>query len=314
MDICTDIYDDWKDKTKEYTFDVHPLDVVCDLWNGKNNNYPGPQPTSIERSHFNLLKNKKYYACDKTDGVRYAFISCDIDNKHIACVMDRNLNCRLVKLRVPRECTKGTVLDGEIIKTKDNTWIFLVYDCVVMCGMNVSTLTFDERMSHADTFIESYKKSNEDALLFIRKDYHDIRDIKSFIERKPNYDTDGLIFIPNEDPIRINTHPTYFKFKNGHENTVDFALKPDGTLYLQQKGELKKTVNKAINIENTNLDLDFSNGPIIVECTFVRNKDWNIKMVRRDKNMPNSVYTHKKTMLNIKENIKLNEFVELMRT
>lgn len=305
---------DWTSKTKEYPFDKHPLDVVCGIWNGKNNNFPGPQPTSIERSHFDLLKNKKYYVCDKTDGVRYAFIACDVRDKHVACVMDRSLNCRLVKMRIPRECARGTVLDGEIIKTKDDTWIFLVYDCVAMCGVDVSTLTFDERMSHADTFIDAYKKTHDDALVFVKKEYHNILDIRSFLQRTPNYDTDGLIFIPNDPPVKINTHPTYFKFKNGHENTVDFALKSDGTMYLQQKGELKKTVNKVIDMDNPNIDLDFSNGPIIVECAFVRNKDWTIKMVRSDKNMPNSLYTHKKTMVNIRENIQIHEFVELMRT
>lgn len=306
----------WKDKTKEYSLSTHPLSVVCELWNGKDDTYPGPQPTSIERSHFELLKNKRYYVCDKTDGFRYSFIACDVDGKHIACVMDRNLNCHMLKLRLPRECTKGTVLDGEIIQNKDGAWIFLVYDCVVMCGMNVSTLRFDERMEHTETFINSYKKSNDDALLFVKKEYYDIRDIESFINRVPaqNYDNDGLIFIPNDEPVRSNTHPTYFKFKKGNENTVDFALGSDGTMYLQMKGVLKKTINRAINMNDADLDLNFSNGPIIVECSFVKNKDWNIKMVRNDKNMPNSVYTHKKTMNNIKENIKLNEFVDIMRT
>lgn len=304
----------WKDNTIDYNFTTHPLDVVCDLWNGKKGIYPGPQPVSIERSHFDTLKNKKYHVCDKTDGVRYAFISCDVDGKHVACVMDRTLNCHLLKLRLPRECTRGTVLDGEIIQTKDGDWIFLVYDCVVMCGSDVSTSTFEERMAHTDTFIDAYKKSNDDALLFVKKEYRDIRDIEAFVDRVPEYDTDGLIFIPNDEPIRSTTHPTYFKFKKGIENTVDFALHSDGTLYLQTKGVLKKTMNRAINMDDPRLDLNFSDGPIIVECSFVVNKDWNIKMVRCDKNMPNSLYTHKKTMINIKENIKPTEFVDLMRS
>lgn len=304
----------WKDKTRDYKFTTHPLNSVCDLWNGKNDIYPGPQPVSIERSHFDILKNKKYYVCDKTDGVRYAFVACDVDDKHVACVMDRTLKCHLLKLRLPRECTRGTVLDGEIIQTKDGVWIFLVYDCVVMCGLDVTTLTFEERMAHTDSFIDAYKKSNDDALLFVKKEYYNIRDIEAFVDRVPEYDTDGLIFIPNDDPIRSTTHPTYFKFKKGVENTVDFALQSDGTLYLQTKGVLKKTMNRAINIDDPNLILNFSEGPIIVECSFVVNKDWRIKMVRTDKNMPNSLYTHKKTMVNIRENIKLDEFVDLMRT
>jgi hypothetical protein len=305
----------WNDLAKPYPDDLeHPLSVVASLWNGRDDIFPGPQPISIERQHFPSLINKNYHVCDKTDGVRYAFICCTIDDKKVATVMDRSLKTNLLKLRIPRECAKGTVLDGEIIQRMDGTWIFLVYDCVVMCGKPINTLSFSERMSFTDTFIDMYKKQDTDALLFLKKDIFPLENISMFLDEERPYKTDGVILIPGDDPIRVNTHPFYFKLKNGHENTVDFAINNKGDLFLQTKGELKKTTHhiKDKSAKDVQLTVRIKDEAYaMIECKFVKDKEWTFVCTRPDKILPNSVYTHKKTMLNIRENIQVNELREL---
>lgn len=297
----------WDELTRPYPDDLkHPLSVVSPLWNGRDDLFPGPQPTSIERQHFATLKKKKYHVCDKTDGVRYAFICCTIDDKKVATVLDRNLTPRLLKLRIPRECAKGTVLDGEIIQRTDGTWMFLVYDCVTMCGVPVNLMSFPERLSYTDTFIDMYKKRDTDALVFIKKDIFPLENISTFLDEQRPYKTDGIILIPGDDPVRVNTHPFYFKLKNGHDNTVDFAINKKGTMFLQTKGELKKTMN-CIK-DGTTKDISFDDKEyVIIECKFVKDKEWTFVCLRPDKSLPNSVHTHKKTLINIKENIQIDE-------
>lgn len=302
----------WDELTKPYPDDLeHPLSVVAPLWNGRDDLFPGPQPTSIERHHFASLKKKKYHVCDKTDGVRYAFICCTIGDKKVASVLDRNLKARLLKLRIPRECAKGTVLDGEIIQRTDGTWIYLVYDCVTMCGVPVNTMSFPDRLSYTDTYIDMYKKRDTDALVFVKKDIFPLEKISAFLDEKRPYKTDGIILIPGDDPVRVNTHPFYFKLKNGHENTVDFAINKKGMMFLQTKGELKKTMN-CIK-DGSAKDVPFGDEEYaIIECKFVKDKEWTFVCLRPDKSHPNSVHTHKKTMINIKENIQINELRKLV--
>lgn len=301
----------WNELAKPFPDDLeHPLKVAARLWNGRDDVFPGPQPTSIERQHFSCLRNKKYHVCDKTDGVRYAFICCTIDDKKVASVIDRSLKAHLLKLRIPRECAKGTVLDGEIIQRTDGAWIFLVYDCVAMCGVPVNTNTFSERLAYTDTFIDTYKKTDSDALLFLKKDIFPLENLNAFLDQNRPYKTDGIILIPDDDPVRVNTHPFYFKLKNGHENTVDFAVNKNGTLFLQSKGELKKTMNCIKDGSARDVPLDIRIGDeayAIIECRFVKDKEWTFVCARPDKNLPNSLYTHKKTMINIKENIQVDE-------
>jgi len=304
----------WTDSTKPYPFDTHPLDVVSCIWNGRNDTFPGPQPCSIERLNFKSLQDNPYFVCDKTDGVRHAFICCDVDNKHIACTMNRQLDCRIMNLKLPRQCTKGTVLDGEIIQRSDGQWIFLVYDCVAMCGRPTLSFPFQERMSYADTFINSYKESIGDALVFQKKMFFPLQNISAFLNIEKAYNTDGVIIIPANDPIKTNSHFNYFKLKNGHENTVDFAIDNNCSLFLQQKGLFKKTMNIVRDSSASGIPRNVSSGSdlyAIVECSFIKNKEWTVKMHRPDKTMPNSLYTHKKTMLNIKENIQTSELQSL---
>ena len=297
----------WTERSKDSPLDTHPLDVVSHLWNGRSDVFPGPQPTSIERQHFEILKKKKYFICDKTDGDRYAFICCTIDDKRIACVIDRKLKCSLLHMRVPRECAKGTILDGEIIQDCNGSWIFLVYDCIAMCGKPVNTRTFEERMTYTNTFIDSYKICESDALLFQKKDMYPLERITLFLAQTRSYNTDGVILIPNDDHVRVNTHPFYFKLKNGHENTVDFYIDEKGVLFLQTKGILKKTINVI-----KDGSADHIPRPSVIECKYVKDREWTYCRHRTDKILPNSMYTHKKTMLNIKENIQISELQDMI--
>ena len=59
-----------------------------------------------------------------------------------------------------------------------------------------------------------------------------MKDFDRFMdEHLPNVkqEVDGLVFTPINEPIRIGTHETMFKWKPQAKNTVDFLMKKEPT-------------------------------------------------------------------------------------
>ena len=61
--------------------------------------FPGPQPISIERRHFDILKNSSYLVCEKTDGVRHIMMCVMIENKKI-CVYYKYLSANIYTFNI----------------------------------------------------------------------------------------------------------------------------------------------------------------------------------------------------------------------
>jgi hypothetical protein len=94
----------------------------------KREHFPGPQPVTIELK--NLPLNNNYMVCEKTDGERALLLFINIDNKPMCFIINRNNELYFIELSIKKEIFEGSVFDGEIIKTKENTWNFLIFDCI----------------------------------------------------------------------------------------------------------------------------------------------------------------------------------------
>jgi hypothetical protein len=134
---------------------------------------------------------------------------------------------------------------------------------------------------------------------------------------------DGLVFTPVNEPVRIGTHETMFKWKPKEKNTVDFLMKKEpswevpGTvggplawrLYVQEKGKLVFESEVAMDLMN---EPWFEEGAI-VECEFVddgKRMWWRPLKRRTDKTHPNGRRTFYRTIVNIREDIKMKEFLD----
>jgi len=255
--------------------------------------FPGPQPVSIERRHFALLRRQPYFVCEKTDGVRQFLIG----NSDGTFIVNRAFQVEPVKIRIP----KDTLLDGELVKLKNEKMAFVVHDAVLVKGEDLMNLPLDQRLEKARGVIKAIIKTAAAPFeIRVKKMY------RLFEEQIPNlnsfdYETDGIVMTPIREPIRMGTHETMFKWKPRERITIDFELKNGSDLFVQDRGELYKEAD--LHIGNKRKDLPDGT---IVECGYA-DLGWFVEKVRTDKSHSNNRRTYFRTIVNIRENIQLSE-------
>lgn len=273
-------------------------EFISKVWNSSDlERFPGPQPVSIERRHFPLLKRQPYLVCEKTDGVRHFLVSFEGG----VFIVNRAFHCEPVKIRVP----KDTLLDGELVQFKNKKWGFMVYDAVIIKGESLLNFPLNLRLEKARAVIKGIIKTAQAPFEIKVKNMTDLRDFKSFPDLNSfDYETDGLVFTPVEEPIRMGTHETMFKWKPRDRITIDFQLKNGRDLFVQDRGVPFKEAELHIRYRE-----DLPDGTI-VECGY-GDLGWVVEKVRSDKTHANNRRTYFRTIINIRENIELHEFTGL---
>jgi len=259
--------------------------------------FPGPQPVSIERRHFPLLKLQPYLVCEKTDGVRHLLASTDEG----VFLVNRAFTCEKVNVRV----AKDTLLDGELVKTKTGKVLFMVYDAVRVKGESLVDLPLNSRLDAARKVIKAIIKT-ANAPLEIRVKVmwtlgSPTPDLNSF-----EYETDGLVFTPVKESIRTGTHETMFKWKPRERITIDFCIKNGTDLFVQDKGIPYKEAS--LHLHNARRDLPDGT---IVECGY-GDLGWFVEKIRTDKTHANNRRTYFRTIVNIREDIQIEEFSNIL--
>jgi len=275
------------------------VEFIQAAWQGAAaGRFPGPQPVSIERRHFCLLKRQPYLVSEKTDGVRHLLVSTP---DGLAALVNRAFLVEPVKIRVP----KDTLLDGELVKTRTGKMLFVVYDAVRVKGENLMHAPLTERLEKARGVLKGIIKTAGAPFEIRVKTMWDlgspIPDLNSF-----EYETDGLVFTPIEEPIRMGTHETMFKWKPRERITIDFCLQNGHELFVQDRGEPYKEAE----LHTRNQRSDLPDGTI-VECGY-GDLGWFVEKIRTDKTHANNRRTYFRTLVNIRENIQLQDLYQAM--
>jgi hypothetical protein len=285
------------------------LSFINTSWGNESGYFPGPQPISIERRHFQTLKRNEYFVCEKSDGVRHLLVSLMFRDKKLCLLVNRAFKIFLVTLNLPKVAYQGTILDGELV---DKT--FLVYDAVKVSGRDTSRENLVSRLTSADGVVNGILKMKTDPITIKIKTFFNLKNFSTFYkEYLPNvpYKVDGLIFTPVNEPIRTGTHETMFKWKPRDKNTIDFQAKKWGTdkwgLYVQEKGRL--VFESELSLDQAP---DWITEDCIVECQYMCDDEprwWKPIGLRVDKKHSNNRKTFYRTLVNIRENIMMTEFV-----
>ena len=295
----------------------HCLDVLQYTWNIPHRDppiFPGPQPISIERRHFNKLRLNEYLVCEKTDGIRHVLLCTKWNDNKVAVIINRALEMYIVKNKFNPQVYNNTVIDLELIRTPDK-WIGLMYDAVFFKGEDVKNKTLTERLTYCDAIEKAVRKVKTDAISFISKPMYTKDDFDKVLQGTKGHKTDGLIFTPVKESIRIGTHNTMFKWKPRDKNTIDFLVKRSNNLinlFVQERGKLMFESQ----IEAKNLSQEWNSkliDDVIVECQFDNGNPIPL-LIRTDKHHPNNRKTFYRTLTNIAENIQMDEFKKLFKT
>lgn len=221
---------------------------VADFLERQSLGFPGAQPVSFARKHFDNLLQDDYYICEKSDGVRCLLYSTHDDGKELHYLIDRkNDYYWAAGLHFPVENDPeftqfhvATLLDGELLYDTypDGRLVlkYLAFDCLKIDGMNLMERTLDKRLAYFfDKIAEPFRKMclahpGDVHLLPFRvekKQFELAYGIgKMFHETLPKlkHGNDGLIFTCRTTPYRFGTDPNILKWKEAFENTVDFRL------------------------------------------------------------------------------------------
>ncbi|KAI5192970.1 hypothetical protein NEMIN01_2322 [Nematocida minor] len=122
------------------------IDSICGF-NGYNF-FPGAQPVTMSRESLVELKQKDYYVCEKSDGLRALLYVKQIKNKAYSFFIDRN--CTFVHVEKPFLPNGSFLMDGEIIKDNTGRYIFMVFDMLMCQSVSICQKTLVERLTMAN--------------------------------------------------------------------------------------------------------------------------------------------------------------------
>ena len=292
-----------------YTYAIKYMEAK---WGTPQNRFPGCQPISIEYKHFDILRKDDYVVCEKTDGVRFMLLAFMYGQHKVCVLVNRALDMYLCKLNFRRPIYEGTILEGEMYEDT-----FMIYDCLIESGVCVGQKNFIDRLTHCEAVAKKLMSLKNDATKLKVKTFHAMCDFGSFMNDylpTVEQDIDGLIFTPVNCPVKIGTHETMFKWKPREKNTVDFQVQNvngQWRLYVQEKGEL---IFESV-IPRDKFDASWLREKMIVECRYMMDDIpmwWMPIMERTDKTYPNNRRTFYRTLVNIKEDIKMTDFLKCM--
>jgi hypothetical protein len=267
------------------------------------------------------LKGAEYVVCEKTDGERYMMVALTYQGKRKCFFVNRSFKMFEVPINLKKSAYEGTILDGELY---DGT--LMVYDAVRVNGESVWDLNLMKRLEAARGLMKSIIYMKSDKWRLKCKTFHEMRHFEKFMDSylpTVQQKMDGLVFTPVNEPIRLGTHETMFKWKPQEQNTVDFLMKREPTretpgfkkgplawrLYVQEKGKLFFESE----IPQNKMDEPWFEDGAIVECKYITWEEpmwWKPIKRRTDKTYPNNRRTFYRTIVNIKENIQMKEFLD----
>lgn len=285
---------------------------VCEFWKGEEFDdklrFPGAQPISLELKDIATIKRNEYWICPKLDGERFFLIS----RYEQIFLINRNMEFTPVKLTVnPYILKKGIILDGELLPGH-----FVIHDAIEVLGKNVKMLDFDKRWASANSIMKMFGEGDFKVTL---KSFWKPNQLPQMIKwmESNKIPTDGIVLYPLKGPIGYKTQMNFFKWKPPGHHTIDFIVrKCSNTMAsLITWSKSRETEFSKIQLLDFQNVTNFNPDGCVVEFNTLLDNGNTIFVpikVRSDKPIGNNLYTVRKTILNVKENITIDKLISLL--
>jgi hypothetical protein len=234
------------------------------------------------------------------------------ENKKQCVFLNRALEMFVCPLNFRKSVYDGTILEGEMYGDT-----FMIYDILIACGEVVGNTDFLARLKSVEGVKKMLTSLKYDPIKLKIKTFHLMSDYKQFKDvylPSVTQDVDGLIFTPIRDTVKTGTHETMFKWKPRDKNTIDFQIKKRGDIwkmYVQERGKLMFESEIHVNQVPPHAR-EWMEEDAIIECQYMFTDEpmWWKPIIRRyDKTFPNGRRTFYRTLVNIKENISIDDFM-----
>jgi mRNA guanylyltransferase len=310
-------------------------DIIIAHYQITDNNrdyFPAPQPISLERRDLSKLVQFEYLVCAKSDGMRFLLVCYG----GMCYMVDRAFKFYRVKLNFKNEDLYnsvgpytdilGGIFDGELVLNKQSKWQYVVHDCISISGIDISSYYFPARQSEIIKMTCDYWIPEDSEFRIVSKQFFPFEQLgllnRLIIEDKLDHKTDGIICTPKNKKVGSHTQYDLFKWKPRHLHTFDFKIIKNfegitayvnkSSTHIPYASALRGTPEEKIFLDGLAKNCPEFTNNAIVECDYDSvNATYVPIKLRLDKTHPNSWFTVKKTLCNIKEDITMEELIGL---
>tara|TARA_Y100000389_G_scaffold186685_1_gene207303 strand:+ start:2358 stop:3353 length:996 start_codon:yes stop_codon:yes gene_type:complete len=167
-----------------------------------------------ESSSISKLQKNPYLMCLKSNGNPYFMLLTRINEINTCILIDKKIQqgyflprMIVIHKQFSDKLFNDTIIDGEMIKDKNENWVYLINDMFVYCGKKLDDLNFIKRVNILYDLLENhYKKGHLDIFAMQIKKYFKCSDLHSEMLPFRNivpYSSRGIIF-----------KPMFYKFKD----------------------------------------------------------------------------------------------------
>ena len=154
----------------------------------------------LNKKNINCIKPNKFLFTLNTFGKKYIlFLTNVLDKQYCIFINKKTPDIMILsQFRFDPELYLGTLFDGELVKTVNNTWKYLITDIIYYKGDNIITKIFKERHGILENVYNNMFQNDNNCICDIElKYYFESKYIKSFCEdyiTKKDYKCSGLLF------------------------------------------------------------------------------------------------------------------------
>lgn len=285
--------------------------------------YPFPRPRNIKHADLKysaIVGGKDTYSCTyKADGEHKILV---FDRMGVWLVNPPNFITLVDRFNYGLE---GLILEGELIpedkrrisSNVSKQFVFYVYDCISIPDYGLVTeLELTRRMEYAQSYCDMIREEDILSNMLIKtKSYVGITPDNFFVvigevldgeSTNAEYETDGLIFVPNTGPYNsfsgslpyhervLSKHPDIVKWKPTNKLTIDFLIKhvEQGVELYVSEGKNNLSLFSRVPVISHDKATSLSSVPdgSIVELGWKEDGDGTVILhrIRDDKTLPNS--------------------------